>query len=123
MTAALGVLGLAAALVMVSTIFVPSFALAAASFFLIGCGPTIWVISTTTLRQTVTPRELLGRVSAIYILAQGARPIGAALGAFVGALSGPEACMVLAAAGFLIQAALILVSPVRGLARQPTMAA
>src|SRR5947207_4488035 len=115
--------GLAAALVMVSTIFVPSFALAAASFFLIGCGPTIWVISTTTLRQTVTPRELLGRVSAIYILAQGARPIGAALGAFVGALSGPEACMVLAAAGFLIQAALILVSPVRGLARQPTMAA
>jgi hypothetical protein len=38
---------------------------------------------TTTLRQTVTPPDLLGRVSAINIMAYGARPIGSALGALV----------------------------------------
>src|SRR5207244_2934798 len=74
--------GLIAAFVMVLTIWIPSPLLAALSFFLLGVGPIIWVISTTTLRQTVTPSTLLGRVSAINVMAQGARPIGAAIGAF-----------------------------------------
>ncbi len=47
--------GLAAALVMVSTIWVPTPLLAGLSFFLIGVGPILWTISTTTLRQMVTP--------------------------------------------------------------------
>src|SRR5205807_2486380 len=100
----------------------PLFALAALSFFLIGAGPVLWVISTTTLRQTVTPRDMLGRVSAIGIVAQGARPIGAAIGALVGGAYGPQVCLVVAALGFLIQALVILASPVPRLAHQPAMA-
>jgi len=115
------VAGLAAALVMVLTIWVPAGVLAGVSFFLIGIGPIVWVISTATLRQTVTPRDLLGRASAINITAYGARPIGAALGALVGALYGAETCLVVAAVGFFVQAVLILASPVLRLVRQPEM--
>ena len=112
--------GLAAALVMVLTIWIPSPWLAGLCFFLIGAGPMLWIISTTTLRQAVTPSHALGRVSAIMMTATyGARPVGAALGAAVGATYGAETCLVVAALGFLIQAALILTSPVPHLAHQP----
>lgn len=74
-------------------------------------GPIVWVISTTSLRQTVTPEGLIGRVSALFMTANtGARPIGAAIGGLVGALFGPASCIVLAATGFLLQAAIILAS-------------
>jgi predicted MFS family arabinose efflux permease len=111
--------GLAAAVVMVSTIWAPSGSLAALSFFLVGAGPIVWVISTATLRQTVTPSGLLGRASAISMTATGARPVGAALGALLGTLYGAEICLVVAALGFLVQALLILTSPVLPLERQP----
>jgi predicted MFS family arabinose efflux permease len=62
------VTGFVAACVMALTTFIPSPALAGLSFFLLGAGPILWVISTTTLRQSVTPPRLLGRVSAINIL-------------------------------------------------------
>jgi predicted MFS family arabinose efflux permease len=114
--------GLLAALVMVATIWIPSAALAALSFFLMGAGPILWVVSTVTLRQTVTPDALLGRVSAINALAYGARPLGSVIGAVVGALYGAELCLVLAALGFLLQAAVILISPVVRLERQPAYA-
>ncbi len=113
--------GLAAAVVMVLTIWTPSVLLAGLSFFLIGAGPIVWVISTATLRQTVTPSVLLGRVSAINITAYGARPVGALIGAVVGGLYGAETCLVVAALGFLVQAVVIVASPVLRLARQPEM--
>jgi predicted MFS family arabinose efflux permease len=117
------VAGVAAAGVLVTTIWAPWAPLAGLSFFLIGAGPVVWVISTATLRQTVTPPSLLGRVSAINMLAYGSRPLGAAIGATVGGLYGAETCLVVAAAGFLLQAAVLLRSPVPRLARQPEMAA
>jgi predicted MFS family arabinose efflux permease len=101
----------------------PTPALAGLSFFLMGVGPILWTIGTTTLRQMVTPERLLGRVSAINIATYGSRPLGAALGALVGGLYGAETGLVVAAAGFLIQAVVILVSPVRRLARQSELAA
>jgi predicted MFS family arabinose efflux permease len=113
--------GLAAALAMAATIWLPSAALAVLGFFLMGAGPILWVISTTTLRQTVTPQAMLGRVSAIFSLAYGARPLGAMLGALVGGAFGAEACLLAAALGFLVQALVILASPVPRLARQPAM--
>lgn len=116
------VTGLVASLLLVATIWMPSAPLAGLSFFLMGAGPSTWVIAATTLRQSVTPPSLLGRVSAINITAYGARPAGAALGALVGGLYGAEACLVVAAAGFLIQVIVIVTSPVRRLARQPAMA-
>jgi predicted MFS family arabinose efflux permease len=120
MVVAIGpVAGLAAASIMMSTIWVPSAALGGLSFFLFGGGPILWVVSTTTLRQTVTPEHLLGRVSAINSLAYGARPVGAAIGALVGASFGAGACLAVAAVLFMLQAALILASPVVRLARLP----
>ncbi|HXH84791.1 MAG TPA: MFS transporter, partial [Candidatus Tectomicrobia bacterium] len=114
--------GVAAALAMVLTVWAPSMWLAAVAFFLIGVGPILWVIATMTLRQTVTPGDLLGRVSAVFTTATGARPLGAALGALVGARYGAEACLVVAAVGFVAQAMIILASPVPRLANQPARA-
>jgi predicted MFS family arabinose efflux permease len=113
--------GLTAALVMVSTIWMPTPALAGLSFFLMGVGPILWTIGTTTLRQMVTPERLLGRVSAINIATYGSRPLGAAVGALIGGLYGAETGLVVAAVGFLIQAVVILLSPVRRLARHSEM--
>lgn len=115
------VTGFVAALVMALTTLVPTPLLAGLSFFLLGAGPILWVISTTTLRQSVTPAHLLGRVSAINIMAYGARPLGAALGALVGDAYGAEACLYLAVAGFAAQALVILASPAVKLLSQPSM--
>jgi len=115
------VTGFVAASVMALTAFMPSPALAGFSFFLLGAGPILWVISTTTLRQSVTPPGLLGRVSAINIMSYGARPLGSALGAIVGGIYGAEACLYLAAAIFAAQAMVILMSPAVSLAHQPEM--
>jgi predicted MFS family arabinose efflux permease len=115
------VTGLAAAAVMALTTFIPAPWLAGLSFFLLGVGPILWVISTTTLRQSVTPPRLLGRVSAINIMSYGARPLGSALGAIVGGIYGAEACLYLAVAIFGAQALVILASPAVALARQPEM--
>jgi predicted MFS family arabinose efflux permease len=115
------VTGFVAAIVMAITTFVPAPWLAGLSFFLLGVGPILWVISTTTLRQSVTPPRLLGRVSAINILSYGARPLGSALGAIVGGFYGAEACLYLAVAIFGAQALVILVSPAVALSRQPDM--
>ena len=115
------VTGFVAALAMALTVLLPSPWLAGLSFFLLGVGPILWVISTTTLRQSVTPPRLLGRVSAINIMSYGARPLGSALGAIVGGLWSAEACLYLAAAVFGLQALVILLSPAVSLDRQPDM--
>jgi predicted MFS family arabinose efflux permease len=115
------VTGFVAAAVLALTTLIPSAPLAGLGFFLLGVGPILWVISTTTLRQSVTPPSLLGRVSAINIMSYGARPVGAALGALVGGLYGAEACLYLAVAIFGVQALVILMSPAVSLARQPEM--
>ena len=114
--------GLLGAVLMSLTIWLPLPLFAGLGFFLLGVGPILWVISTTTLRQTVTPPDLLGRVSAINIMAYGARPIGAGLGALIGGLYGFHACLLAAVAGFLIQAVIIARSPVVRLERQPEAA-
>jgi predicted MFS family arabinose efflux permease len=115
------VTGLVAAAIMALTTVIPSAALAGLSFFLLGAGPILWVISTTTLRQSVTPSQLLGRVSAINILSYGARPLGSALGAIVGGLYSAQACLYLAVLIFAAQALVILMSPAVALTRQPDM--
>ena len=114
----------AASSTMVATLLWPRPLLAAFSFFLFGVGPILWTITSTTLRQTVTPGAMMGRVSSIFLAVNaGARPVGAALGAWVGATWGEPACLVLALAGFVIQAAIIFASPFRSLERLPTVVA
>lgn len=113
----------AAMATMVATLVWPSGVLAGVSFFLFGVGPILWTISSTTLRQTVTPHAVLGRVSALFLTVNmGARPLGAALGGLVGDTWGAAACLVLALAGFAVQAAVIFTSPVRPLQRLPAAA-
>ncbi|HWX57373.1 MFS transporter [Bradyrhizobium sp.] len=115
------VTGFVAAGVMALTTIIPTPLLAGLGFFLLGVGPILWVISTTTLRQSVTPPRLLGRVSAINIMSYAARPLGSAFGAIVGGLFGAEVCLYLALAIFAAQAVVILMSPAVGLDRQPEM--
>lgn len=101
----------------------PGPVLPALSFLLFGAGPILWTIAQTTLRQAVTPGPMLGRVSALVTMATfGARPLGAALGGLVGAIWGPAACIALAAAGFMVQAGVILLSPIPRLLRLPAAA-
>jgi predicted MFS family arabinose efflux permease len=109
-----------AAFTMVATLAVTTGALAATSFFLFGAGPIMWTITSTTLRQSITPGAMLGRVSSVFLTVNaGARPVGAALGALVGASWGEAACLWLAAAGFVLQAAVIFASSLSGLRRLP----
>ena len=116
--------GFLAALIMLATFWMPLGTLAAASFFLFGVGPILWTITTTTLRQVVTPLAMLGRVSALVMTATfGARPIGAAIGAMLAARAGVGACLALSAAGFAVQLAVIMLSPAARLADLPAVAA
>lgn len=118
---ALGPLGgLAGACIVLATLLFPSFWLLCAGFFIFGLGPILWTITTTTLRQTVTPNAMLGRVSALIMTATyGSRPLGAALGALMASRFGVEACLFLAAAGFLIQFLILAFSPVARLDHLP----
>ena len=109
-----------AAVTMALTLYWPQGWLAALSYFFFGAGPIIWTITSTTLRQTVTPRAMIGRVTSINIVVStGARPLGAALGGVVG-VSFPVSvslwCVVL---GFGLQAIIISASKVRTLKRLP----
>jgi len=116
--------GLLASLVMVATLVTPSFWLAMLSFFLLGAGPILWVVGSTTLRQAITPQRMMGRVSALNSTATyGARPLGALLGAAISASWGMDACLVAAAVAFLVQALIIVMSPAARLARIPEQSA
>lgn len=112
--------GLVASLIMLATLWLPSGAVAGVSFFLYGAGPILWTITTMTLRQAVTPLGLLGRVSALVMTATfGARPIGAALGALVAARYGVGACLLISTVGFVVQFAVIAMSPAVRLEAMP----
>ncbi|BAO92315.1 MFS transporter [Caballeronia cordobensis] len=116
--------GLAASLVMVATLAAPSFWLAASSFFLLGAGPILWTVGSTTLRQAITPAHMLGRVSALNGTATyGARPLGALAGAAISARFGMGPCLVAAALAFAVQAWIISMSPAARLADVPDCAA
>ena len=105
---------------MVATLFVPTGWLAALSFFFFGAGPIIWTITSTTLRQSVVPGNMLGRVSSVFLTVNaGSRPVGAALGGLVGATWGEPACLWLAFAGFALQAWIIIASSLTRLRRLP----
>jgi predicted MFS family arabinose efflux permease len=106
------VFGAMASLVIMATLIVPSIALPAIAFFMLGMGPIIWSISTTTLRQAVTPAPMLGRVTALVVTSTaGFRPVGAGLGALAVLLGGYELALGISTLGFLAQAIVILRSP------------
>jgi len=82
-----------------------------AAFFLFGFGPIVWTISTTSLRQIVTPGGLIARVSSVIMTVTfGARPLGAALGAWLSAVFGVTSCLIGVAIGFALQFGIIALS-------------
>lgn len=109
-----------AAAVMAATQFLPLGSVAAAAFFLFGAGPMVWTVISITLRQTVTPQHLIGRVSSINMVGSlGVRPLGAALGGWVGSQWSEAASLWCVLALFVVQACIITLSPVRRLEHLP----
>lgn len=116
--------GFAAAALIMMTVWVPSPSLVFLSFFLFGFGPVLWSISTTALRQAVTPPQMIGRVSSLLVVSTyGARPIGAGLGVLISALAGMEWCLVLAFVVFALQLAVVLLSKLPSVRSLPEPAA
>jgi predicted MFS family arabinose efflux permease len=105
------VCGFVAAVLLLTTLWVPSSVVALVSFFLFGFGPVLWSISTTSLRQAITPARMIGRVSSLLVVSTyGARPIGAGSGALIAATSGMEWCIAVAAFVFAAQLVVVLLS-------------
>lgn len=59
--------------------------------FLLGFGPSMWLVTQNSVRQLVTPSERLGRVNAVIQTAiYGIRPLGALAGGLVAGGFGPQ---------------------------------
>ncbi|MEP2783653.1 MAG: MFS transporter [Pseudoruegeria sp.] len=59
--------------------------------FLLGFGPSMWLVTQNSVRQLVTPSERLGRVNAVIQTAiYGIRPLGALAGGLVAGSFGPQ---------------------------------
>ncbi|OTQ27497.1 MFS transporter [Gilliamella apicola] len=81
------------------------------AFFFFGFGPIIWTISTVSLRQLITPSNMIAKVSSVIMTVTfGARPLGAAIGVYISANFGVKSCILAVLIGFLIQLIIILLS-------------
>ena len=93
---------------------------AALAFFLVGFGPMLWLICQTSIRQLVTPPELIGRVAAtIQVAIYGVRPLGAFAGGVTGSLLGLDAALLLVLAAFALSLAVPLASALGRLKAMP----
>ena len=80
----------------------------------------VFNIQELTLRQSIAPPELLGRVnSAMQMMFRGILPIGALLGGALGQFVGVRATIVMCAVGVLMSSLWLIFSPVRGLREVP----
>jgi predicted MFS family arabinose efflux permease len=74
----------------------------------------IYMINEQTLRQTVAPDRILGRVnSAMHLLFYGAMPLGALAGGILAQSLGLRPVMLAAAVGFLLSTVFLIASPIR----------
>lgn len=85
-----------------------------ACLLLLGFGPFMWLIAQNSVRQLVSPPDMLGRVNAvIQTTIYGARPVGALMGGTVAGWFGPEAGLLLVTALFSASFAAAAVSDLR----------
>jgi hypothetical protein len=83
-------------------------------------GSTIYNINQVSLRQTITPDRLLGRMNAsMRFIVWGTIPIGALIGGKLGSAIGLRPTLVVSALGAMLSALWIYFSPVRLLREQP----
>jgi predicted MFS family arabinose efflux permease len=79
-------------------------------------GAALYVINSRTLRQTLTPDRMLGRVSATSdFLTQGVGPLGALLGGVLGEVIGLRGTVIVAGIGTLFAFIWVLAPPLRSL--------
>ena len=82
-----------------------------AAFFVLGFGPSMWLVTQNTVRQLVTPAQMLGRVNAVIQTAiYGTRPLGALAGGAIGTAAGPQAGLIVVAVLFALSFAVVLAS-------------
>jgi hypothetical protein len=92
----------------------------AAGQFLFGLGETMYRINMLSLRQTVTPDRLLGRMDAtMRLFFRGAAPLGALLGGAAGELLGLRWAVAIAVGGLFLTVGGIFASPLRDLREHP----
>ncbi len=93
---------------------------AGVALFCLGFGPMTWLVLQTSVRQIVTPPELLGRVGAtITTTIYGVRPLGALLAGAVASAYGVRAALWLSVALFCISCVALLLSPAARLREMP----
>ncbi len=84
-------------------------------------GMPVFMINQISLRQSITPDRLLGRLTGtMKFLAVGVAPIGAFVGGALGSGIGVHAALAFAALGSLSAVAWLVTSPVRRLAEAPS---
>lgn len=84
------------------------------SFFIMGLGTTVTNVNLVSLRQTITPPDLLGRMSAGYrFFTWGVVPIGALVGGGLAGLLGDRAALLVIGVLVFISVAAVYFSPVR----------
>lgn len=76
-----------------------------AMFAIEGFVSIVWNVITVSMRQTIIPDRLLGRVNSVYrLFGWGSMPIGAALGGFLASVFGLRAPYLVAAASLAVMA-------------------
>ncbi|PAD21333.1 MFS transporter [Terribacillus saccharophilus] len=84
--------------------------------FLSGLGNTIYVINQVSLRQTITPDEILGKVNASsQFLSRGAMPFAGIFGGSIGSWFGLKIALLITAIGFLLSVVWLLLSPLKAI--------
>lgn len=90
------------------------------AFFVNGAGVSLSSVQAISVRQTVTPDRLLGRMTASYrLIGYGGIPIGAFLGGLMGELVGLRGGILLGAIGMLSAAVFVVASPLTRLRTLP----
>ncbi|MDA8586712.1 MFS transporter [Rhodobacteraceae bacterium] len=85
-----------------------------ACFFLLGFGPSMWLIAQNSVRQLVTPSEMLGRVNAVIQTAiYGIRPLGALVGGFIAGTLGPQAGLIFVVIAYALSFLVTVLSDLR----------
>ena len=113
-SATVGLLGAAAGLLIIG-LAPPRLAgwSTAAGMFVYGASAVLWQVGSVTLRQLVTPRDLLGRVTAtMRVISTTPVPVAAIVGGILGEIIGARPTLIAAGIGAAVGAATILISKV-----------
>ncbi len=90
--------------------------------FVMSVGGQVCAVNVLTLRQSVTPDRLMGRVNAsFFFVVLGVSPLGSLAGGFAGQLLGPRQALLIAIAGMFAAPLLLVLSPLRRVRDLPSL--